>query len=561
MPLFLLGVIAGLGGCNDDDEKVGTDEDEDFVVKEEYTDRLLNARTVSAEGGDFYWTLEASDEWELSEKADWLSVDPMEGKAGKTGLVLKIDKVKGVQTGEKRTADLTVLVGDKVFTYVISQSTTDLEEEKAYCRFADSKIFSIEGGTLERMLEASGDWSVEVPAGSWLTFEPKSGKGGQTPVTMTATPIENGLMRSELLTFTVDGEKLYVTAGQNLNVSVPTLTLPEESVAVSGRLAAMTGHCSFKNDEVDIEEIGFVLRKQGESEWSRTAVSEVQDLAEYDFTAEIGSLTMGCTWEYAPYAVTDGTRHVSKEIGTFYVESTVINGVWFYENFDGLYNAETGEYYVTAPYSSYNEITGESIACIDGESRSVFIRQGQPQAKYEIPKPVGNGGWAYRSINLRKQNGSGWLSAKIYPDDFSESAYNSVSKGTEMYEGASGNWKLNADYSGDWILNISGLDFTDAGTCELSFGFATQSNATSMMAKEGILKVYVSETGAEGDWKELKWTYTPSLVFAYQYYKFITTEQFEADNIKYIRILINENNVGGASTTYSLDDIKVTAVE
>lgn len=51
MPLFLLGVIAGLGGCNDDDEKVGTDEDEDFVVKEEYTDRLLNARTVSAEGG------------------------------------------------------------------------------------------------------------------------------------------------------------------------------------------------------------------------------------------------------------------------------------------------------------------------------------------------------------------------------------------------------------------------------------------------------------------------------------------------------------------------------
>ena len=71
MPLFLLGVIACLGGCNDDDEKVGTDEDEDFVVKEEYTDRLLNARTVSAEGGDFYWTLEASDEWELSEKADW----------------------------------------------------------------------------------------------------------------------------------------------------------------------------------------------------------------------------------------------------------------------------------------------------------------------------------------------------------------------------------------------------------------------------------------------------------------------------------------------------------
>lgn len=56
---------------------------------------------------DFIGALEASDEWELSEKADWLSVDPMEGKAGKTGLVLKIDKVKGVQTGEKRTADLT----------------------------------------------------------------------------------------------------------------------------------------------------------------------------------------------------------------------------------------------------------------------------------------------------------------------------------------------------------------------------------------------------------------------------------------------------------------------
>lgn len=447
MPLFLFGAIAGLGGCNDDDEKVGTEgEDEDFVVKEEYKNHLWNIRTVSAEGGEFYWTLEATDDWELSENCDWLSVEPKEGVAGKTGLVLKIDKVEGVQVGEERTAELTVLVGGKLIPYVVSQSTTDLEEEKTYCRFADSKIFSIEGGTLERILEASGDWSVEVPAGSWLTFEPKSGKGGQTPVTMTATPIENGLMRSELLTFTVDGETLYVTAGQNLNVSVPTLTLVEDNLAITGRSAAMTGHCSFKNDEVEVEEIGFVLRKQGESEWSRTTVSEVQDLAEYDFTAEIGSLTMGCTWEYAPYAVTNGTRYVSKEIGTFYIENPITDGVWYYENFDEYYNPETKE---------YGSTTSGSIWAFNRDSRG-FLRKNQPKAKYDATVNYDTGGSTTNSVPLS----GGRPSAVVYPDNgsvWSYWRYGSVMYdwGTQFYEGASGNWRMQCYYKHDWTLHIT----------------------------------------------------------------------------------------------------------
>lgn len=528
--IALLAVFAMIiAGCGSEEDVI---ENGDPGGTEEFGCKLLNNREIDRTGGTFYWAVKASEAWTLDADslADWLTIEPSEGKAGTTAVTLVFAELPD---DKERAMELPFVLGEKEVKITVKQTLEGGKEEAEgpLCRFTENAAFGKSGGSLICTLETSADWTLSENV-DWLTVSPMEGKAGKTKLTLTAEA-SGSILRMALLPFTLDGEIVELFIGQTLNDFVPTLTLSQE-VELAGSEATMHGHCAFENDEMALEEVGFAYKVEGadNSSWIHLPSESAITNGEFDFTA-VARLSWGTTYVYKPYAKLNKKIYEGEET-TFTIENRVVEDeVWYYENFDGMYNPETKVYSATAQNKNYDFRVLDEF-----DTNGGFLRKNQPAAKYEIPN--------FR-LTITSGSNDAYPSAVIHPDGFYSWWTGKYPAETQLYTGASGNWKSVARYTKDWNFTVTGLDFSGASDLQLTFG-CFYWPTSKIQLPDGVLKVFVSADGK--DWNEVAYSYN-TLLTKEKYWRHIVVDDFPSTTTA-IRILLNDS-----AQILALDDIKV----
>lgn len=526
-------------GCSDNEEeavkKGDTEEIEGFGCK------LLNNRDVDRAGGAFYWAVKASEPWTLDaeELADWLTIQPLEGKAGTTAVTLIFNELPD---DSERTMELPFVLGGKEVKITVKQTLEGGKEaEGPQCWFTENNVFGKDGGSITCTLQASADWTLSEDV-DWLTVSPMEGQAGQTELTLTATP-SGGILRIALLSFALDGEIVELVMSQNLNDSKPSLTFSKEAV-MTGNQVEMFGRCEFENDELVLEEVGFAYKPEGtgDDKWTNLPSESAITNGTFDFTQAV-QLSWGTTYVYKPYAKLNGTVYSGEEV-TFTIENRVIDdGVWFYENFDGMYNPDTKVYSEAAIKKIYDFRDLKEF-----DENGGFLRKNQPNAQYKSVK--GDGKTNFFRLNPKSGSNDGRISAQIKPESVTSEW--KLPEGTELYPGASGNWKFINYYEAGLSLTITELDFTGAGNLQLTLGCFHKNASGKDELPVGVLSIFVSVDGKQ--WNELKYSCIPvnTPVGAEKYWRKVVVNGV-SDKITALRFVLPQSNV------MAIDDIKVTA--
>lgn len=547
--ILLTMFVMVFAACNDEDENAIIDEGGNggSAVDDELYCKLLNNQDVNKAGGKFFWAVEANRKWTLDEELlpDWLSIDPLQGKAGTTNVVLDFAEL---EEEDARTFDLPFAFGDDLVNITVKQVPEGgVEEEESVCRFTERLVFGKNGGTLECILQTSEDWTMSVGT-DWLTVSPLSGQAGQTTLTLTAGA-SGGIVRIGVLTVNMGGEQIDLTMSQGLNDTYPTVTM-EKDATVSANEATLYATCAFENDETAVTEVGFLYREKGTGDDSWTKITSTSAIVNGTFEFSVaGKFAWGKTFEYKPYATLD-EKDYEGETNEFTIERRVIeNGVWFYENFDALYDAETGEY---APGASQgNGTSPDRFNTLEAfDAKGGLLRLNQPNARYRVTNPSG-GAPGYR-ISIKGGNGYGATSAAIQPNGVSNGLPANTPAGIRLYEDASGNWRITSNWNKDVIFEVTNLDFSEAGELRLSFGCYQKNNNASL--KDGSLKVFVSTDNET--WTEVPFTYGEQSYPNVKWWKPVIVDGLD-EHVTGIRIMMN---AGGKESADSmcLDDIKVT---
>lgn len=520
--------------CDDDNDEIKNNEEGGETILTGL--KLLNNREVDGDGGTFFWAVKAAEAWTLDAASlpGWLKMSPLKGGRGTTGVVMTFAKLTDVA---ERTAELSFKMGGEEIKIAVKQ-TTDGNGEEVECKFLDSQVFGVDGGELKRGVLVSADWTVKT-ADSWLTVSPTEGTAGETVLTLTAGASDGDAPRVAVLSFDLGDTILELAVVQGLNQTRPALNISDE-VVIAGRQATMTGGCEFKNDELTIEEVGFACQVQGANEWTNYSCAEV-DLTATTFSFSTAVLLeFAQSYSYKPYAKLGGEYFYGEPVDfTIEAKPSPADGVWFYENFDGMYNSETKVYTPEAIAANYGFTSLSTF-----EFNGGFLRKNQPAAVYKIeavdayspyqPKPT------YFRCNMADSGDEGKISAMIKPDAV-RSTLTGLQPGEGTYAGASGNWKFTCKWMSPCSFIITGLDFDGAGSLELTFGYY------SMRGTNG-LKVFVSTDGKE-------WSDKPLIL-----------PQSANNNWRHIKVELEDTvtaikiEATNGSTPSCLDDIKVVEV-
>ena len=516
--------------CNDEgDEEIKDNGGEETVLSGL---KLLNNREIDRNGGAFYWAVRAAGEWALDAASlpEWLQIAPLKGGKGTTGVVVEFAELTD---DNGRTAELPFKMGTEEIKITVKQ-TADGKTESTVCEFLDTKVFGIEGGKLQRRVSVSADWTVST-TDSWLTVSPENGVAGETELTLEAEASNGVDARVAVLSFNLGDTIMELAVIQGLNQSFPKLSIAEE-VAVTGRQATMKGTCEFNNDELAISEVGFAYLVQGPTVWQELPCEA--DLTNVNIAFDTAvMLAYGQSYDYKPYAKI-GEEVFYGDVASFFIESkpAPADGVWFYENFDGMYDPETKTYSQTAIDVNYNYWNNFEKFDMDGG----FLRKNQPAAIYSVVaydayKPAGSLVPGYFRCDMRDGTDDGKISAMIKPATISSSL--GWKEGEGAYEGASGNWKFNCKYMSPCSFIITGLDFDGGTDLELTFGYLCISNGTKG------LKVYVSVDGTT-------WTEKPFTVLSTKIWNHIGVDI--DSNVTAIKI-----EATNGTRNSCIDDIKV----
>ena len=527
-------VLAYLWAASNDANGMGEIEDPDTPGREQASLRLLNNRAIGRLGGAYYWAVKANEDWQVDdmELPEWLSFDPISGEAGITSVTLTADTLF---TDEAREAVLTFLMATDTVDITVQQlAEGEIPMDETLCRFADTRVFGVEGGVLKRTLQAADTWSLAVAEGrEWLQVSPLQGEAGETELTFTATA-SDGIIRVAVLQVNVADTVIELAVTQNLNQTRPQMSVTKEAEVV-GRTAALGGKCKFYSDELEMVEVGFAYRLESESEWTNFTVIEVVD-AEivFEFADTVRDLKAGKTYVYAPYGVVSGSDEKTYgEEFTFETEGRVppTDGVWYYESFDGMYDAGTGTYAQAAIDKNYSFYT-------NADFEQGFVKQNQPTASYQFSP--------FR-IDLANNTNAGFISAYIQPEGnaLGWQFPSWATPDTQFYEGASGNWKAVSSYKANWSCTISDLDFEGAPMMQLSFGCYSDKASPIEIPS---LKVLISEDGT--NWKELPISYNAAITNEKRWRHVV------ADNIPNTTVAIRIQ-LADSSRVFAIDDIKV----
>ena len=262
-------LIAGCGGT-------GTENEPEITPEIKFTEDIVTSG-ISVESAEQSITLSFSTNvaWSATVSADWLTISPSSGEAGKNSVKVEVEENR---TGQPRSA--TITISDKESTQKVSVTVRQEALKASLTVSPESLEFSANKGEEMLNVTSNTDWVITKDA-EWITLDSDKGKG---LATIAAGVTENTSLTSRTGSITVstsDGSvKKTVSVRQSGAAVVFTIDRNEFSVAAAGEsFSVKVTH-----------NIGYKINSQ--PEWvKQTGKVPSGNTDTYTFTAEANTST------------------------------------------------------------------------------------------------------------------------------------------------------------------------------------------------------------------------------------------------------------------------------
>ena len=262
-------LIAGCGGT-------GTENEPEITPEIKFTEDIVTSG-ISVESAEQSITLSFSTNvaWSATVSADWLTISPSSGEAGKNSVKVEVEENR---TGQPRSA--TITISDKESTQKVSVTVRQEALKASLTVSPESLEFSANKGEEMLNVTSNTDWVITKDA-EWITLDSDKGKG---LATIAAGVTENTSLTSRTGSITVsttDGSvKKTVSVRQSGAAVIFTIDKNEFSVAAAGEsFSVKVTH-----------NIGYKINSQ--PEWvKQTGKVPSGNTDTYTFTAEANTST------------------------------------------------------------------------------------------------------------------------------------------------------------------------------------------------------------------------------------------------------------------------------
>ena len=262
-------LIAGCGGT-------GTENEPEITPEIKFTEDIVTSG-ISVESAEQSITLSFSTNvaWSATVSADWLTISPSSGEAGKNSVKVEVEENR---TGQPRSA--TITISDKESMQKVSVTVRQEALKASLTVSPESLEFSANKGEEMLNVTSNTDWVITKDA-EWITLDSDKGKG---LATIAAGVTENTSLTSRTGSITVstsDGSvKKTVSVRQSGADVVFSVDKNEHSVAAAG------GDFTVKVTR----NIGYKINSQ--PEWvKQTGKVPSENTDTYTFTAEANTST------------------------------------------------------------------------------------------------------------------------------------------------------------------------------------------------------------------------------------------------------------------------------
>ena len=216
-------LIAGCGGT-------GTENEPEITPEIKFTEDIVTSG-ISVESAEQSITLSFSTNvaWSATVSADWLTISPSSGEAGKNSVKVEVEENR---TGQPRSA--TITISDKESMQKVSVTVRQEALKASLTVSPESLEFSANKGEEMLNVTSNTDWVITKDA-EWITLDSDKGKG---LATIAAGVTENTSLTSRTGSITVstsDGSvKKTVSVRQSGADVVFSVDKNEQSVAAAG---------------------------------------------------------------------------------------------------------------------------------------------------------------------------------------------------------------------------------------------------------------------------------------------------------------------------------------
>ena len=216
-------LIAGCGGT-------GTENEPEITPEIKFTEDIVTSG-ISVESAEQSITLSFSTNvaWSATVSADWLTISPSSGEAGKNSVKVEVEENR---TGQPRSA--TITISDKESTRKVSVTVRQEALKASLTVSPESLEFSANKGEEMLSITSNTDWVITKDA-EWITLDSDKGKG---LATIAAGVTENTSLTSRTGSITVstsDGSvKKTVSVRQSGAAVIFTIDKNEFNVAAVG---------------------------------------------------------------------------------------------------------------------------------------------------------------------------------------------------------------------------------------------------------------------------------------------------------------------------------------
>ena len=216
-------LIAGCGGT-------GTENEPEITPEIKFTEDIVTSG-ISVESAEQSITLSFSTNvaWSATVSADWLTISPSSGEAGKNSVKVEVEENR---TGQPRSA--TITISDKESTRKVSVTVRQEALKASLTVSPESLEFSANKGEEMLNVTSNTDWVITKDA-EWITLDSDKGKG---LATIAAGVTENTSLTSRTGSITVstsDGSvKKTVSVRQSGAAVIFTIDKNEFNVAAVG---------------------------------------------------------------------------------------------------------------------------------------------------------------------------------------------------------------------------------------------------------------------------------------------------------------------------------------
>ena len=262
-------LIAGCGGT-------GTENEPEITPEIKFTEDIVTSG-ISVESAEQSITLSFSTNvaWSATVSADWLTISPSSGEAGKNSVKVEVEENR---TGQPRSA--TITISDKESMQKVSVTVRQEALKASLTVSPESLEFSANKGEEMLNVTSNTDWVITKDA-EWITLDSDKGKG---LATIAAGVTENTSLTSRTGSITVsttDGSvKKTVSVRQSGADVIFTIDKNEFNVAAVGEsFSVKVTH-----------NIGYKINSQ--PEWvKQTDKANSGNVDTYTFTAEANTST------------------------------------------------------------------------------------------------------------------------------------------------------------------------------------------------------------------------------------------------------------------------------